>query len=88
MSNAEVGPRFSKTAKLKKMSLKDELKKKLDQLDQKVKAKLAVHEMDPKLKKMYKVREDFRKVGKDIDESIDMIERMKKKIEKKEDKQK
>lgn len=63
------------------MSTKEILKRKLAELDQKVKARLAVHELDPKLKKMHKIREDFKEVGKDIDEQIDLIERMKKKLD-------
>lgn len=64
------------------MSAKDLLKKKLEELDQKVKAKLAVHDMDPELKKMWKLRESYKEIGKDIDEQIDLIERMKEKVEK------
>lgn len=64
------------------MSAKDLLKKKLEELDQKVNAKLAVHDMDPELKKMWKLRESYKKIGKDIDEQIDLIERMKEKVEK------
>ena len=64
------------------MSAKDLLKKKLEELDQKVKAKLAVHDMEPELKKMWKIRESFREVGDDIDEQIELIERMKAKIDK------
>ncbi len=70
------------------MSIKDAIKQKMDELDQKVKAKLAVHDMDPKLKKMHKIREDFRAVGEDIDEQIDLIERMKSKVDEKESRQK
>ncbi len=64
------------------MSTKDILKKKLEELDQKVKARLAVHEMEPELKRMWEVRQKFKKVGQDIDEQIDLIERMKSKIDK------
>ncbi|MCG8337080.1 MAG: hypothetical protein MJE63_21485 [Proteobacteria bacterium] len=64
------------------MSAKDLLKKKLEELDQKVKAKLAVHDMDPELKKMWKLSESYKKIGKNIDEQIDLIERMKEKVEK------
>ncbi|MCP4752802.1 MAG: hypothetical protein GY866_18105 [Proteobacteria bacterium] len=66
------------------MTLKDSIKQKLEELDKKVDEKLAVHEMDPKLKKMHRIREKFRAVGKDIDENIDLIERMKSKAENKE----
>ncbi len=58
--------------------------KKLEELDQKVKAKLDVHDMDPELRKMWKIRENFREVGKDIDEQVDLIERMKKKLDEEE----
>ncbi len=64
------------------MSAKDLLKKKLEELDQKVKAKLAVHDMDPELQKMWKLSESYKKIGKNIDEQIDLIERMKEKVEK------
>lgn len=64
------------------MSAKDLLKKKLEELDQKVKAKLAVHDMDPELIKMWKLSESYKKIGKNIDEQIDLIERMKEKVEK------
>lgn len=64
------------------MGLKDIVKQKLNALDQKVKDRLEVHAMDPKLKKMHKVRTGFRKVGDDIDKNIDMIERMKSKVDK------
>ncbi len=64
------------------MNTKNLLKKKLDELDQKIKAKLAVHDMDPKLKKMWKLRESYRKIGKDADEQVNLIERMKEKVEK------
>lgn len=63
------------------MKPKDFLKQKFEELDQKVKAKLAVHDMEPKLKKMYQIRERFRKIGNSIDERIDLIERMKKKAD-------
>ncbi len=63
------------------MGLKDILKQKLDAIDKKVKDRLEVHAMDPKLKKMHEVRTDFRKVGDNIDENIDMIERMKSKVD-------
>jgi len=64
------------------MSAKDLLKKKLEELDQKVKARLAVHDMEPELKKMWEIRENFREVGNDVDEQIALIERMKAKIDK------
>lgn len=63
------------------MTLKETLKRKLDQLDQKVNARLAVHDMEPKLKKMYTVRQSFQKVGQKIDERMAKIERMKAKID-------
>ncbi len=63
------------------MSAKDILKQKLAELDQKVKARLAVHEMEPELKKMWEIRQNFQEVGKDIDEQMDLIERMKKKVD-------
>ena len=65
------------------MGIKDRLQQKLDQLDRKVKAKLAVHEMDPELKKKWQIRERFRDIGKDVDEQIELIERMKAKQDKK-----
>lgn len=63
------------------MDLKDKLKQKLEELDQKVKAKLAVHDMDPEMKKMWEIRQDFRKIGDNIDDHIDLIERMKRKVD-------
>jgi hypothetical protein len=66
------------------MSAKDILKKKLAELDRKVKARLAVHEMEPELKKMWEVRHKFKKVGQDIDEQMDLIERMKAKMDRQE----
>ncbi len=63
------------------MGLKDIIKQKLNTIDQKVKDRLEVHAMDPKLKKMHDVRADFRKVGDNIDENIDLIERMKSKVD-------
>jgi phage shock protein A len=66
------------------MNTKDILKKKLAELDQKVKARLAVHEMEPELKKMWEVRQKFKKVGQDIDEQMDLIERMKAKMDRQE----
>ncbi len=62
------------------MSLQEELQKKLEELDRKVQARLAVHDMDPKMQKMYKIRESFRKLGNDIDDKVDLIERMKEKM--------
>ena len=63
------------------MDLQDKLKQKLEELDQKVKAKLAVHDMDPEMKKMWEIRQDFRKIGDNIDDHIDLIERMKRKVD-------
>ncbi len=63
------------------MKAKDLLKKKLEELDQKVKARLAVHEMDPELQKMWKLRQSYKDVGKDVNEQIDLIERMKRKVD-------
>ncbi|MBU2513551.1 hypothetical protein KJ966_19590 [bacterium] len=70
-----------KLRQLLNMSIKEILKQKLADLDQKVKARLAVHDMEPKLKKKWEIRQNFQEVGKDIDENIDLIERMKTKVE-------
>jgi len=66
------------------MGIKDSLKGKMEILDRKIKARLAVHEMDPRLKKMYKIRQKFGAVGREIDENIETIERMKRKLAEKE----
>jgi hypothetical protein len=63
------------------MNTKEMLQQKLEELDRKVKARLAVHELEPELKKMWEIRNNFRKVGNDIDEQIRLIERMKAKID-------
>lgn len=62
------------------MNIKTELEQKLEDLDRKVKAKLAVHKMDPKLRKMYRIRESFKKIGRDVDDHMELIERMKTKL--------
>ena len=64
------------------MTLTKILEQKLEELDQKVKARLAYHEMDPELKRMWDIRQNFKKIGQNIDEQIELIERMKAKLDK------
>lgn len=62
-------------------TIEEQLKQKLAELDQKLKARLAVHELEPELKKMWEIRNNFRAIGNDVDEQIKLIERMKAKID-------